>query len=61
MFSMNKISAVLVVAALMLALGACDQPDPERAGDEPPIQNPPVDTDPTPDTGTGGESQSNPP
>ena len=58
---MNKISAMSVVAAFMLTLGACDGSNPERAVDDPPIQNPQVDTDPTPDTGTGGESQSNPP
>ena len=52
---------LIVITAMTLALAGCDQPDPNREGTETPVQNPPVDADPTPDTGTGGESQTNAP
>ena len=51
----------LWIPLVLFAAIACDEPDPNAPGSDPPIQNPPVDKDPTPQTGTGGESQTSEP
>lgn len=53
-------SPTLIASLCVLVLAACSDTGPE-ASDEasslPEAQNAPVDRDPTPDTGTGGEQQ----
>ena len=53
-------SLALIVSLALLVLAACSDSGPE-ASDEasslPEAQNAPVDRDPTPDTGTGGQQQ----
>jgi hypothetical protein len=49
------------VSLFLVSLAACDQPDADAPGSDQPAQNAPVDRDPTPQTGTGGESQSSSP
>jgi hypothetical protein len=44
----------------VLVLAGCNQPDPNQRGSDLPIQNPPTEN-PSPQTGTGGDSQTNPP
>jgi hypothetical protein len=63
--SMRPFAAITVlVLACLLGLAACDSSNnssPEasdQANSAPETQNAPVDRDPTPQTGTGGESQS---
>ena len=47
---------------LLLMLVACTEDNRDAsAGTDPPVQNPPTVTEPGPKTGTGGETQSNPP
>jgi hypothetical protein len=64
--SMRSFAAIAVLACL-LGLAACDSSNnssPEasdQANSTPETQNAPVDRDPTPQTGTGGESQSTDP
>jgi hypothetical protein len=51
---------ITIVSAAMLALCACGEPSPDSSNDAstlPEKQNTQVDTDPTPDTGTGGAQQ----
>ena len=52
----------LIAAALLLTLAGCDNSDRDAAktdtlNSQPADTNPQVDTDPTPQTGTGGEQQ----
>jgi hypothetical protein len=53
-------SSPALIVSLVLLVVACSDPGPE-ASDEasslPEAQNAPVDRDPTPDTGTGGQQQ----
>jgi len=53
-------SLALIVSLVLLVVAACSDTGPE-ASDEasslPEAQNAPVDRDPTPDTGTGGQLQ----
>jgi hypothetical protein len=50
-----------LVLPILLALAACNDDRDATAGSDIPIQNPPTVTEPGPKTGTGGETQSNPP
>jgi hypothetical protein len=46
----------------VLTLAACTEDNRDAtAGSDTPVQNPPTVTEPGPKTGTGGETQSNPP
>lgn len=60
-------SATMIALACLLGLAACDSssnssPDAsDQTNSTPEMQNAPVDRDPTPQTGSGGESQSNDP
>jgi hypothetical protein len=57
----------MIALACLLGLAACDSssnssPDAsDQTNSTPEMQNAPVDQDPTPQTGTGGDSQSNDP
>jgi hypothetical protein len=46
---------------LLAMLAACGEPDPNAPGSEEPVPAPGVDTDPTPDTGRGGQQQTTSP
>jgi hypothetical protein len=55
-----RIALTLIVPAAMLLIAGCSDSGPESSDDAsslPEMQNAPVDRDPTPDTGTGGEQQ----
>jgi hypothetical protein len=52
--------ALIPLASLLLLL-SCGEPNPNARGNNVPVQNPPVETSPGPKTGTGGETQANPP
>lgn len=60
-------SAAMIAITCLLALAACDNssnstPDAsDQTNSTPEMQNAPVDRDPTPQTGTGGDSQSKDP
>jgi hypothetical protein len=62
-----RLFATITVLACLLGLAACDSSNnssPEasdQANSTPETQNAPVDRDPTPQTGTGGESQTTDP
>jgi hypothetical protein len=62
-----RLFATITVLACLLGLAACDSSNnssPEasdQANSTPEAQNAPVDRDPTPQTGTGGESQTTDP
>ena len=51
---------LVIAAAILAVLTGCNQPDPDAPGSDA-AQKPPVDTDPTPNTGTGGASQTTSP
>jgi len=55
--------ALSVALACVLALGACSDSgrDEQTTGSTETDVNPPVDRDPTPQTGTGGEQQGSTP
>jgi hypothetical protein len=48
---------LLLPAAFLLALAGCNQPDAEAPGSNTAVPAESVDTDPTPQTGTGGPSE----
>ena len=53
-------SLALIVSLAAFALAACSDTGPdasEESSSLPEAQNAPVDRDPTPDTGTGGQQQ----
>jgi hypothetical protein len=56
----SPLIALLPLASLLLLL-SCGEPNPNARGNNVPVQNPPVETSPGPKTGTGGETQANPP
>jgi hypothetical protein len=62
-----RLFAAIIALACLLGLAACDSADnsspqaSDQANSTPEPQNAPVDRDPTPQTGTGGESQSTSP
>ena len=45
----------LLAAVALLALVSCDAPDPNAPADGAAIKDPPVDTNPSAKTGTGGD------
>jgi len=45
----------LLAAAALLVLASCNAPDPNAPSDGAAIKNPPVDTNPSPKSGTGGD------
>lgn len=52
----------LLPLLLLLPLAACNEQNRDAAaGPDEPIENPPTVTQPGPKSGTGGETQSNPP
>ena len=51
-----KASRLLLSSAILLALAGCDQSDPNAQGTSQPVPAE-VDQDPTPQTGTGGPSE----
>jgi hypothetical protein len=56
---MRNVTSLAVTLALLVFAG-CSDNGPESSGQAsslPEAQNAPVDQDPTPDTGTGGEQQ----
>ncbi len=56
-----KIPTLFLALSAAALLAGCSQPDPEAPGSDQPIENAPVDADPTPQTGTGGKSQTTSP
>lgn len=57
-----KFKPLICVAALLLAgLAACNEPDRDAQPTSNATQDAPVDRDPTPQTGTGGDSQNKSP
>lgn len=52
-----KAYRLLLSSAFLLALAGCDQSDPEAQGTTEPVPPEAVDQDPTPQTGTGGPSE----
>ena len=58
-----KATAILLAGACALLLAACSESSTDRqtTGSTQTEVNPPVDRDPTPDTGTGGAQQGSTP
>ena len=54
---MTRAYRVLLPAAFLPALAGCNQPDAEAPGSTTAVPAEAVDTDPTPQTGTGGPSE----
>jgi hypothetical protein len=55
--------ALCLAMASLLALGSCSDSGTDRqtTGSTETDASPPIDRDPTPDTGTGGDQQGSPP
>ena len=54
---MKRTTRFLLPAALALALAGCNQPEENAPGTAAPVPPEAVDADPTPQTGTGGPSE----
>lgn len=52
-----KASRLLLSSTILLVLAGCDQPEPEAPGTAQPVPPESIDQDPTPQTGTGGPSE----
>ena len=52
-----KASSLLLSSVILLALAGCDRSEPEAQGTTEPVPPEAVDQDPTPQTGTGGPSE----
>jgi hypothetical protein len=53
----GEINVILKIfaAAALLALASCNAPDPNAPADGAAVKNPPVDANPSPKSGTGGD------
>jgi hypothetical protein len=51
----------ILAIGLLAMLAGCGETDPNAPGSQEPVPAPEVDTDPTPDTGRGGQQQTDAP